>query len=144
MTAISTPTRSIVPRSTPSRVLARSRPSPAAEAADRSLPACNLQPSLDHRTSNLRSQPLDPKPQISTHLLRHLRPKMSVSFRDAYTTHGVDNYYTLVANTYKNPHEPGVQKALRQILESIVPGKSCPARPLPPAQPPPPALPSLT
>ncbi|KAH0606681.1 uncharacterized protein H6S33_003515 [Morchella sextelata] len=46
---------------------------------------------------------------------------MSVSFRDAYTTHGVDNYYTLVANTYKNPHEPGVQKALRKILESIVP-----------------------
>ncbi|KAI5843915.1 hypothetical protein DFP73DRAFT_527167 [Morchella snyderi] len=44
---------------------------------------------------------------------------MSVSFRDAYTTHGVDNYYTLVANTYKNPHEPGVQKALRLILESI-------------------------
>lgn len=48
---------------------------------------------------------------------------MSISFRDAYTTHGVDNYYTLVASSYKNPHEPGVQKCLRQILESIVPGK---------------------
>lgn len=49
---------------------------------------------------------------------------MSISFRDEYTTHGVDNYYTRVASSYKNPHEPGVQKCLRQILESIVPGKS--------------------
>lgn len=50
--------------------------------------------------------------------------KMSISFRDEYTTHGVGNYYTRVASSYKNPHEPGVQKCLRQILESIVPGKS--------------------
>ncbi|RPB14211.1 hypothetical protein P167DRAFT_552702 [Morchella conica CCBAS932] len=109
---------------------------------------------LKPSTSNLRSQafnlkpPIYTRPQTSAHtsarLLRH--PKMSVSFRDAYTTHGVDNYYTLVANTYKNPHEPGVQKALRQILESIVPGKPSPPPllPLPPPTPPRSTRPSST
>lgn len=65
------------------------------------------------------------QPSTSLHQVQGTRRlKMSISFRDAYTTHGVENYYTLVASSYKNPHEPGVQKCLRQILESIVPGKS--------------------
>ncbi|KAL7265948.1 hypothetical protein RUND412_011522 [Rhizina undulata] len=46
---------------------------------------------------------------------------MPISFRAAYNAHGVDNYYTLVASTYRNPHEPGVRKCLAKVLERIVP-----------------------
>jgi hypothetical protein len=45
----------------------------------------------------------------------------SFSFGDAYTTQGVDNYYAQNAATYRNPHESGVNKVLRAILDVIVP-----------------------
>ena len=44
----------------------------------------------------------------------------SISFRDAYTD-GVDKYYTLNGNTYRNPHESGVIKSLRSILDVLIP-----------------------
>jgi hypothetical protein len=51
----------------------------------------------------------------------------SISFRDAYTD-GVDKYYSLNGATYRNPHESGVSKSLRSILEVLIPR----LHPLPP------------
>lgn len=50
----------------------------------------------------------------------------SISFRTAYSS-GVGTYYTQNASTYRNPHESGVTKSLRAILEVLIP----PNHPLP-------------
>ncbi|KAG0138022.1 hypothetical protein HOY82DRAFT_575604 [Tuber indicum] len=47
-------------------------------------------------------------------------PMDSISFRAAYSS-GVGTYYAQNASTYRNPHESGVAKSLRAILEVLIP-----------------------
>lgn len=43
---------------------------------------------------------------------------MSVSFSSHYKTQGVHGFYVENAETYKNPHEPGIRKCLQSILDA--------------------------
>ncbi|GAA5825742.1 hypothetical protein JCM11251_000356 [Rhodosporidiobolus azoricus] len=45
---------------------------------------------------------------------------LSHSMRDNYNTHGVSQYYTLVQESYRNPHFPGLKKVLARLMDQYV------------------------
>ncbi|GAA5906099.1 hypothetical protein JCM6882_003558 [Rhodosporidiobolus microsporus] len=45
---------------------------------------------------------------------------LSHSMRDNYNTHGVSQYYTLVQESYRNPHFLGLKKVLTQLMDQYV------------------------
>ena len=74
--------------------------------------------------SSLRYKPAKTKLQRSSP--PPIKPRMdSISFRTAYSS-GVGTYYTQNASTYRNPHESGVAKSLRAILEVLIPSNHPP------------------
>ncbi|GAA5861047.1 hypothetical protein JCM8547_008018 [Rhodosporidiobolus lusitaniae] len=45
---------------------------------------------------------------------------LSHSMRDNYNTHGVEEYYKKVQESYRNPHFPGLRRVLVQFLDQYV------------------------
>ncbi|GAA5878814.1 hypothetical protein JCM16303_007194 [Sporobolomyces ruberrimus] len=42
------------------------------------------------------------------------------SMRENYNSFGVENYYNLVQESYRNPHYPGLKKVLSQLMDTYV------------------------
>ncbi|GAA5904168.1 hypothetical protein JCM8208_003468 [Rhodotorula glutinis] len=49
-----------------------------------------------------------------------LSGKSSNSMRDNYGTHGVDNYYRMVQESYRNPHYLGLRRVLTTFMDQYV------------------------
>ncbi|TNY22722.1 hypothetical protein DMC30DRAFT_348554 [Rhodotorula diobovata] len=49
-----------------------------------------------------------------------LSGKSSNSMRDNYGTHGVENYYRMVQESYRNPHYLGLKRVLTQFMDQYV------------------------
>ncbi|GAA5928211.1 uncharacterized protein JCM15063_003821 [Sporobolomyces koalae] len=47
-------------------------------------------------------------------------PIINTSMRKNYNSFGVENYYNLVQESYRNPHFPGLKKCLAQLLDVYV------------------------
>ncbi|BGP39854.1 hypothetical protein JCM10449v2_003809 [Rhodotorula kratochvilovae] len=45
------------------------------------------------------------------------RNNLSHSMRDNYGTHGVENYYRIVQESYRNPHYLGLKRVLTQVMD---------------------------
>ncbi|GAA6049629.1 hypothetical protein JCM3770_005043 [Rhodotorula araucariae] len=48
------------------------------------------------------------------------RNNLSHSMRDNYGTHGVENYYRIVQESYRNPHYLGLKRVLTQFMDQYV------------------------
>ncbi|BGP47958.1 hypothetical protein JCM10450v2_003827 [Rhodotorula kratochvilovae] len=48
------------------------------------------------------------------------RNNLSHSMRDNYGTHGVENYYRIVQESYRNPHYLGLKRVLTQVMDRYV------------------------
>ncbi|GAA6063137.1 hypothetical protein JCM10212_001185 [Sporobolomyces blumeae] len=49
-----------------------------------------------------------------------VNPIINTSMRQNYGTYGVETYYNLVQESYRNPHFPGLSKVLAQVMDHFV------------------------